>query len=108
MTVAVIQAENAMIQDRPDITLTIAGQLEGRSFPVPRYYHRHRLDVAHAHASLSQYGEAVAVLKEVRTAAPEWLGQQRYARDILRQVVGHRRTLTPDMRELADFVHLPL
>jgi transcriptional regulator with XRE-family HTH domain len=108
MTVSIIQAENAMIQDRPDLTLTIAAQLEGRSFPVSRHYHRHRLDVAHAHVSMSQYGEAVGVLQEVRRAAPEWLAQQRYARDILRKIIEHRRTLTAEMRDLADFVHLAL
>ena len=108
MTVSIIQAENAMIQDRPDLTLTIAAQLEGRTFPVSRHYHRHRLDVAHAHVSMNQYGEAVGVLQEVRRAAPEWLAQQRYARDILRKIIEHRRTLTTEMRDLADFVHLAL
>jgi hypothetical protein len=108
MTVSIIQAENAMIQDRPDLTLTIASQLEGRPFPVSRHYHRHRLDVAHAHAALSQHAEAVDVLQDIRTAAPQWLAQQRYARDILQKVIDHRRTLTPEMRELADFVHLAL
>jgi hypothetical protein len=108
MTVSMIQAENAMIQDRPDVTLNIAAQLEGRSFPVPRYYHRHRLDVAHAYVALSQYPEAVEVLQEVRVAAPQWLAQQRYARDILSQVIGRRRTLTADMREVADFMLLAL
>src|ERR1022692_593711 len=108
MTVSVIQAENAMIQDHPDITLTIAGQLEGRTFPIPRYYHRHRLDVAHAYVAQSHYGEAVIVLQEVRAAAPQWLAQQRYARDILQKIIVQRRTLTEDMRELADFMHLAL
>jgi transcriptional regulator with XRE-family HTH domain len=108
LTVSVIQAENAMIQDRPDITLAIAGQIEGKPFPVSRYYYRHRLDVANAHASTSQYGEAVAVLQAIRQAAPEWLAQQRYARDILYKIIVRRRTLTTEMRELADFVHLPL
>jgi transcriptional regulator with XRE-family HTH domain len=108
ITVSMIQAENAMIQGRPDITLTIAGQLEGRNFPVPRNWNRHRLDVAHAHVAHSHYGEAVIVLQEVRAAAPQWLAQQRYARDILQKVIVHRRTLTEDMRELADFMHLAL
>lgn len=54
-TVAIIQAENAMIQDRPDVTLGIAAQIEGKPFPVSRHYHRHRLDVAHAHTAMRQY-----------------------------------------------------
>ncbi|SLH22259.1 Uncharacterised protein [Mycobacteroides abscessus subsp. abscessus] len=42
----------------------------------------------------------------MRATAPEWLVQQRYARDILGAVVEGRRTLTADMRELADFIRL--
>jgi len=108
VTVAMVQAENAMVQDRPDVTLRVGAQVEGRGFPVPRNWNRHRLDVARAHVSLREYGEAVDVLQEIRAAAPEWLVQQRYARDILASVIEHRRTLTPEMRELADFVRLPM
>ena len=75
---------------------------------MPRLYHRHRLDVAHAHAAMRQHSEAVTVLHEIRRDAPEWLAQQRYARDILNQIIGRRRTLTPEMRDLADFLHLAL
>ncbi|HEX4101800.1 MAG TPA: helix-turn-helix domain-containing protein [Pseudonocardiaceae bacterium] len=108
VTVSIIQAENAMILDRPEVTLAIGSQLEGRPFPVSRHYHRHRLDVAHAHVALRQYAEAVGILQEIRGAAPEWLGQQRYAGDILAKVIEHRRSLTVEMRELADFLHLAL
>ncbi len=107
MTVSMVCAENAVIQDRPDITLSIAGQLAGRAFPVPRNWNRHRLDVANAHASMRHYPEATAVLQEIRRAAPEWLAHQRYARDILHKIIDRRRTLTPEMRELASFVRLP-
>jgi transcriptional regulator with XRE-family HTH domain len=107
-TVAIIQAENAMIQDRPDVTLGIATQIEGRPFPVSRHYHRHRLDVAHAHTAMRQYPDAVAVLQDVRAAAPEWLVQQRYASDILQKIIERRRSLTAEIRELADFLHLSL
>jgi transcriptional regulator with XRE-family HTH domain len=107
-TVAWHQAENAIIQDRPDVTLGIAAQVTGRGFPIPRNLLRHRLDVASAHASMRQYAEAAAVLSEVNRAAPEWLAHQRFARDILGHVVQRRRTLTPEMRELVDAVRLPL
>jgi transcriptional regulator with XRE-family HTH domain len=107
-TVAVIAAENAMILDRPEATLAIGERLGIASFPVSRHYYRHRLDVANAYASLKEYGKAVDVLQDVRRAAPEWLLQQRYARDILGRIVHHRRTLTAEMIELADAVRLPL
>lgn len=106
MTVSIIQAENAMIQDRPDATLAIGSQLEGRAFPVSRHYYRHRLDMAHAHVAMRQHPEAIRVLQEVRRAAPEWLVQQRYAADILGKVFERRRSLTVEMRELADFLRL--
>jgi hypothetical protein len=106
MTVAMVAAENAMIQDQPDVVLKIGAQLTSRAYPLPRNWNRHRLDVAHAHTATRHYPEAVDVLQHVRAAAPQWLAQQRYARDILAQIIGHRRTLTPTMRDLADFLHL--
>jgi transcriptional regulator with XRE-family HTH domain len=107
-TVAIIQAENAIIENRPDHTLAIARQIENRVLPLPRYHHRHRLDVASAHVAKRQHAEAAEVLAEVHRKAPEWLAQQRYARDIVTRMIGHRRTLTPEMRELAAAVRLPL
>jgi len=108
VTVSMVQAENAIIEDRPDITLAIGERIAGQQFPLPRNWNRHRLDVASAHVRMKHYPEAVTVLQGVRAAAPEWLAQQRYARDILGQVVDRRRTLTDEMRDLADAVRLPL
>jgi transcriptional regulator with XRE-family HTH domain len=108
MTVAMFQAQNALIQNRPEVTLRIGRQLEGRSFPLPETWNRHRLDVANAHAITRDYTGAVTVLRDIQRNAPEWLAQQRYARDILSQIIGKRRTLTPGMRQLADAVRLPL
>jgi hypothetical protein len=104
MTVAMVNAENAMIQDQPDLVLKLGGQLTKGTYPVPRNWNRHRLDVAHAYVAIRQHGEAIRILQQVKSAAPEWLTQQRYARDILAQMIGRRRTLTTDMRELADFM----
>lgn len=106
--VAVIGCENAVMQERPEAALGAARRLRAESFAVPRYWYRHRLDVAKAHAMVREHGEAVAVLQEVRAASPGWLAQQRYARDILGSVIDRRRVLTPEMRDLADAVGLPL
>ena len=57
---------------------------------------------------LKDYGDAFAILQDVRMRAPEWLIQQTYAHDILTRIIKRRRTLTPQMRELADFVHLTM
>ena len=75
---------------------------------VHRFSPSHRLDVAHAHVTLRHYPEAIKVLQELRQARPQWLPQQRYARDILTTVITRRRTLTGEMRELAGFLRLPL
>jgi hypothetical protein len=107
VTVSMVHAENAIIQDRPDITLNVAGQISGAGFPVPRNWNRHRLDVANAYAAKRQHTEAAQVLAEVHRKAPEWLAQQRYARDILSKIISSRRTLTPEMHELASAVRLP-
>jgi len=102
--VAVAEAESAVIQDRPDRALAIGRRLS----PMAHQYPRHRLDVAAAHASLRQYPEAVEVLRDLRRTRPQWLPQQRYAARILSDVIGRRRSLTAEMRDLADYLRLPL
>lgn len=108
VTVAMFQAQNAVIEEHPEAALSIGRRLQGQRFPLAETWNRHRLDVAQAHVLVREYAEAVDVLEEIRQRAPEWLVQQRYARDILGAIVGRRRTLTPQMRELADSVGLPL
>jgi transcriptional regulator with XRE-family HTH domain len=102
--VAVAEAESALIRARPDRTLAIGRRLK----PQAHRYARHRLDVAAAHVALRQYPEAVTVLEELRRDRPQWLPQQRYAARILAMIIGRRRTLAPEMRDLADYLHLPL
>jgi transcriptional regulator with XRE-family HTH domain len=107
VTVAHTTAECAAIIEEPARTLAIAeAEVPTAVAPNAASRLRHRLDVASAHAQLRQYGEAVAEIQQLRVRAPEWLTQQRYARDVLGRVVTERRTLTPEMRELADFVKL--
>jgi len=108
VTVAYKQAERGIVLDRPDTVLKTAESIRRTGQPPSTEYHRHRLDVAKAHVMLRQHAEAVEVLAEVHHAAPEWLGTQRYARDIMAEVIGRRRTLTPQMRTLADAVGLPV
>lgn len=109
VTVALKRTENAMVADQPDRVLQMAARIPTTGMrPSSNNLNRHRLDVAYAHVKQRGYAEAVDVLQEVWHAAPQWLPQQRYARDILGQIVEKRRTLTPSMRTLADTVGLPL
>lgn len=107
ITVAHNTAETYVLTGRPDKALAIT-----EATPAPTLQPdgagrlRHRLDIANAHAQLGQSAAAVGVMSELRAAAPEWLAQQRYARDILGSIVAGRRTLTTEMRELADAIRL--
>lgn len=109
MTVTLKVAENAMINDRPDIVLHLAQTIPpDRLAPTSNNANRHLLDVARAYTRIRQYGEAVQILSRVRKNAPEWLPNQRYAKDILGDVLARRRTFTPEMRSLADAMEIPL
>ncbi|RAY17115.1 transcriptional regulator [Actinomadura craniellae] len=109
LTVAMKRAENAMVEDRPDRVIDMAEKIPARDLrPTSNNRNRHLLDVAAARVQLRQYPHAFELLQNIRHDAPEWIVNQRYARDILGQIIGRRRTLTPDMRDLADFIHLAL
>lgn len=108
-TVALKEAENAMIMDEPGRVLELAKPLAaGGVRTTLANWNRHQLDVANAQARMRRYPEAMATLQGVLRASPEWLPQQRYARDIMGRIVARRRTLTPDMRQLADAVGMPM
>ncbi|MGW1076920.1 helix-turn-helix domain-containing protein [Streptomyces sp. NPDC002537] len=109
VTVTLKRAENAMITDRPDVVLQLAQRAPaGGLRPTSNNRNRHLLDVAEAHVRSRQYAEAVDVLQTIRHAAPQWLPNQRYAHDILGRVIARRRTLTPEMRTLADAIGMPM
>ncbi|MBW1600919.1 helix-turn-helix transcriptional regulator [Streptomyces sp. JJ66] len=106
-TVAQHRVEHANVGDRPDQVLKLAASMPPGTMTASNRA-RHKLNVADAHARVRQHAEAVAILHEVRAERPEWLAQQRYARDIMGRIIGRRRTLTPEMRSLADAVNLPV
>ncbi|WP_049564877.1 helix-turn-helix domain-containing protein [Streptomyces sp. SBT349] len=109
VTVALKQAENAMIMDQPDEVLRLANRVPaGGLRPTSNNRNRHLLDVAAAQVRLRHHPQAVETLLGILRHSPEWLPNQRYARDIMGQVVERRRMLTPQMRALADAVKLPL
>ncbi|MGW7270782.1 helix-turn-helix domain-containing protein [Streptomyces sp. NPDC054864] len=108
-TVALKRTENAGIVDRPDHVLDLAAKIPTDTLrPTSNNRNRHRLDVADAYAKTRQYAEAVGELNTIWHNSPEWLPTQRYARDILGRVIEKRRTLTPDMRVLADAIGVPM
>ncbi|MFD5315244.1 helix-turn-helix domain-containing protein [Streptomyces sp. NPDC127098] len=109
VTVALKRAENAMVIDKPDHVLRLAGQVpKGGLRPTSNNRNRHLLDVADAHARMRQYSEAVEKLQQIMDKSPQWLPNQRYAQDIMGRVIARRRTLTPEMRQLADAIRVPM
>lgn len=108
-TVKLKAAENASVIDRPDMVLRIADRVPVFSLkPTSNNRNRHLLDVADAHAKTGNYAEAFGKLEQINADSPEWLPNQRYARDILGRVVRGRRTLTAEMRTMSDVLGLPL
>ncbi|MFE7272819.1 helix-turn-helix domain-containing protein [Streptomyces sp. NPDC057623] len=109
VTVALKRAENAMIVDKPDLVLKLSARIPtGGMRPTSNNRNRHLLDVAEAHVRSRDYAKTVEVLQGIRADAPQWLPNQRYARDIFGRVIARRRTLTPEMRSLADAIGVPL
>ncbi|MEU6057018.1 helix-turn-helix domain-containing protein [Streptomyces sp. NPDC047097] len=104
--------EDFLVRDKPDRALHLATKLAKmpRSAVVPSasVRARHGLDVASAHARLGQYTEAFGKLSEVQAGSPEWFPNQSPARDVLHSVVSGRRTLTPEMRQMAETLQLSL
>jgi transcriptional regulator with XRE-family HTH domain len=107
VTVAMKRAENAMIEARPDQVLQLSQTIPTTGLmPTSNNRNRHLLDVADAHRQTGEYGEAFGILQQIKQDSPEWIVNQRYARDILQGIFGKRRVLTGEMREMADFVRL--
>ena len=108
-SVAMAAAEAAMIQDRPEAVLAVADRLRATRPESPlwggawSFY----LDVACAHATLRQDDQAVAVLRRLRDDRPQWFPRQRYAADILDMMIRRRRTLSAEIRDLADAARVP-
>ncbi|MFE9609317.1 helix-turn-helix domain-containing protein [Streptomyces sp. NPDC006012] len=108
-TVKLKAAENAGVIDRPDMVLRIAERVPVFGLrPTSNNRNRHLLDVADAYAKTGNYGDAFGKLEQIKAGSPEWLPNQRYARDVLGRVIKGRRTLTAEMRAMADVVGLPL
>lgn len=110
-TLMMIRGENEALTGNPRKVLEIADRVPWGVMPHrgSASKRRHRLDVAAAHVMLRERDEAAGVLLELRDEAPEWLRQQRTARDVLESLLPQwKRTYPQDVRDLADAVQLPL
>lgn len=107
-TVTMKKVENAVIDARPDLALILASQIPPGMRPTSDNRNRHLLDVCAAHLDLRQYAASFDVLHRLSREAPTWLHSQRLASELLTKIVTRRRTLTPQMRELAQTMNLPI
>ena len=85
-------------------TRTTAEGLDPSRLPAELVQRRYRywVDVARAHAALRSLGEVVAALLRAERTAPEEVRHDTVVRDMVRQLVRHRRqTVTPQLRDLA-------
>ncbi|GAA1743054.1 helix-turn-helix transcriptional regulator [Nonomuraea bangladeshensis] len=105
-TVQMKRVESAIIEHQPERALQLAREVPPGLRPTSDNRNRHLLDVANARVMLREYDKALDVLSQLAREAPAWLPNQRYAKDVLRTIVGRRRTLTPEMRKLANAVGL--
>ncbi|NUS73969.1 MAG: helix-turn-helix transcriptional regulator [Corynebacteriales bacterium] len=110
VTVALKTTENAMVADKPDSVLALAETVpfDSGQRATSSNINRHLLDVACAYARTKRTPEAVGILSGIGRTSPQWLKNQRFARDIVTTIIGRRRTLTTEMRALADAVGVPL
>jgi transcriptional regulator with XRE-family HTH domain len=97
--------EHHAVVRQPDRVLKLAA---GMPLVATTRTRRSLLDVADAHVRTRGYAEAEGILLRLHEATPEWLAQQRYARDIVGAMTRRRRRLSPGLRALVGAVKLPL
>ncbi|NNH73582.1 helix-turn-helix transcriptional regulator [Nocardia uniformis] len=105
-TVAMKRVENAVVDDRPDLALRLARDVPTGLRPTSDNRNRHLLDVGSAHVALRRYDAGFEILQCLSREARPWLIEQRMAKDLLGRIIGRRRTLTTEMREMSDLLQL--
>ncbi len=106
--VAMRHTEMAVVTGDPVTALRIAQRVATPPRPA-HTHHRFRLDMASALLELRQRQEALAVLLELRSVAPNWLRHQRSAKSITSSLLrSAKRTIPQELRDLADFLDIDL
>jgi len=107
-TVAMKKVENAVIDGRPGLALSLAAAVPPGLRPTSDNRNRHLLDMTAAYLDLRRYAAASDVLQRLSVQAPAWLATQPTAAGLMSQIIARRRLLTPQMRELAEVMRLPV
>lgn len=105
LTAAVMGPEVELIGGRPDRALQLARQLPYGVGRTPSDMPRHKLDCALALTLTGEADQATEVLLKLKRRAPEWLRHQRFARDVVREIVSsRRRRISKQQRALVNFL----
>jgi transcriptional regulator with XRE-family HTH domain len=108
-TVAMKRVEGAVVAGDTAMALSLAGQVPPGGKPTSNNLNRHLLDVAYANLDQHQFSEATTIMYQVQRNAPSWLRHQRFAHDIVAELVAsRRRAISSDLASLADAVGLHL
>lgn len=107
-TVAMKRVENAVVDGKPGLALSLTAGVPAGLRPTSDNRNRHLLDVTAAHLDLRQHAAAIEVLHQLSAEAPAWLSRQPMASTLLARLIARRRVLTPQMRDLAETMRLPL
>ncbi|MGC4770822.1 helix-turn-helix domain-containing protein [Micromonospora sp. DT44] len=106
--VQLMQVETAVIAGQPDQALALSAAVAGAPQVTPSSRQRHLLDVAWSYQETGRSVDATRVLMQLSDAAPEWLRQQRYAREIVQSIEdGHRRALSAKLAVLRSVLDGP-
>jgi hypothetical protein len=110
VTVEMITAECEAIRERPERVIAVTERIPRAALLHAQAAGRMRsaVDVANARVMLRQGDAAMDALDNIRVEAPEWLREQRYARDVVTRLGGLWKRRRPDrFHVLADAVQLP-
>ncbi|WFE23810.1 helix-turn-helix transcriptional regulator [Solwaraspora sp. WMMD937] len=104
--VAMREVELAMVTGDAGRATRVARTVPPGARPAVTYQ-RFRLDVAAAAIDRRHRDEALAILLQLREAAPEWLRYQRYAHRLTDRLLhANSRTVPRKLRDLADFLDI--
>lgn len=110
-TVASIETENAMVSGDAQYALTLARQVKYAERMRLTTWTRHLLTTAEAQKTTRDYAGSIATLRSVQEIAPQWLGNQRAAHYVVRDLLDAtsvRRARATGLTELASLMDVRL
>ncbi len=106
--VAIRAMENAVVAEDYGKAAKLTRSIPRGGKVLPRDRQRHALDLANIAVEHRQADRAVSIFKQLHEDAPVWLQSQPYALAVASKLVrSAKRRLSPEVREIADFMSVP-